>query len=117
MDQVLMEEISQLEARFCAALSDPKRLMIVYALHQRPMTVTKLADELGFAQPTASRHLQVLAERGIVAATRQGNAQEYHLTDERVVEALDILRAVLRDMLLHGAELAGAFSQESGGEA
>ena len=63
----LKQEISQLEANFCAALSDPLRLLILYTLNDGPRNVTELAGELGINQPTTSRHLKVLRERGLVA--------------------------------------------------
>jgi hypothetical protein len=37
-----------------------------------------------------------------------GPAVEYKIADERLVQALDLLRAVLRDGLTRRAELAGA---------
>jgi DNA-binding transcriptional ArsR family regulator len=75
----LQQEIMQLEANFCAALSDPSRLLILYALNDSPRNVTELANELGLNQPTASRHLKVLRERGLVNTVRTGTVITYHL--------------------------------------
>jgi hypothetical protein len=36
---------------------------------------------------------------------RQGASVEYQLTDKRLIEALDILRAVLRDRIAYRASL------------
>ncbi|HNM36941.1 MAG TPA: metalloregulator ArsR/SmtB family transcription factor, partial [Anaerolineales bacterium] len=58
----LKQEISQLEANFCAALSDPIRLLILYTLNDGSRNVTELATELGINQPTTSRHLKILRE-------------------------------------------------------
>jgi DNA-binding transcriptional ArsR family regulator len=69
--------------------------------------VTQLAAALSMSQPSVSRHLKVLRERGMVAAERQGTGAEYRLTDQRLIQAMDLLRAVLRDNLVHRAELAG----------
>jgi ArsR family transcriptional regulator len=107
MTQVLEQEINQLHAEICAGLADPKRILILYALSEVPRTVTDLAEALGMSQPMVSRHLKVLRERGMVIATRLGPAVEYRLGDERLIQALDLLRAVLRDNLSHRAELAG----------
>ncbi len=43
VSQVLAQEISQLEADFCFALSDPTRLLMLYALGDAPHNVTDLA--------------------------------------------------------------------------
>jgi len=99
------QEISQLEADFCFALSDPSRLLILYTLGEHPHNVTDLASTLELAQPTASRHLKILRDRGLVFAVRQGTSVTYHLADARLIEALDMLRTVMRDRLAHKAEL------------
>src|SRR5512141_1306773 len=101
----LKQEISQLEADFCFALSDPTRILLLYALHESPHNVTELTVELNITQPTASRHLKVLRERGLVRAIKQGTTATYQITDERLIQALDLLRAVMRDRLAYRASL------------
>lgn len=101
----LKQEITQLEANFCAALSDPNRLLILYALDESPRNVTELANELGLNQPTASRHLKVLRERGLVNTVRTGTTVTYHLSDPRVIQALDLLRSAMRERLAHQANI------------
>jgi len=103
--QALAQEISQLEADFCSALSDPNRLLLLYALSEGPRNVTELSNELNITQPTTSRHLKVLRERGLVYTVRQGNTVNYHLTDPRLIQALDLLRTVMRDRFAHRAGL------------
>ena len=110
VSQTLQQEVSQLEANFCSALSDPTRILMLYALSEGPRNVTELTNELGISQPTASRHLKVLRERGLVQTTRQGTTVTYHLADTRLVQALDILRAVMRDQLTHQASLVNGIS-------
>jgi len=101
----LAQEISQLEADFCSALSDPIRLLILYALNEAPRNVTELTLEFGLNQPTTSRHLKVLRERGLVYTTRQGTSITYHISDPRLIQALDLLRNVMRDRLMYRAGL------------
>lgn len=103
----LTQEISQLEADFCFALSDPTRLLMIYALSESPRNVTELANDLGVAQPTASRHLKILRDRGLVYTVRQGTTVTYHLTDPRLIQALDLLRTVMRERMAHRASLMG----------
>lgn len=105
VSQALAQEISQLEADFCFALSDPTRLLMIYALSDGPRNVTELSNELEIIQPTASRHLKVLRDRGLVTAVRQGTTVTYHLADPRLIQALDLLRVVMRDRLTYRAGL------------
>jgi DNA-binding transcriptional ArsR family regulator len=91
------QEISRLEADLCYAFVDATRILILYALNERPHNVTELTRLLGTTQPTISRHLRVLRNLGMVHTTRQGITITYLLSDCRLIEALDILRDVLRD--------------------
>ncbi|HEX6034394.1 MAG TPA: metalloregulator ArsR/SmtB family transcription factor [Anaerolineales bacterium] len=105
VNPTLKQEIIQLEADFCAALSDPTRIFILYALNENALNVTELTNELGIPQPTISRHLKVLRERGLVYAERQGTVITYHLADQRVIRAMDLLRSAMRDRLTRRANL------------
>lgn len=102
----LKQEITQLEANFCAALSDPIRLLLLYTLNDGPRNVTDLATELGLNQPTTSRHLKILRERGLVETLRSGTTITYRLSDPRLIQALDLLRSIMRERLLYQASLA-----------
>ena len=93
----LSQEVHHLHADLCSALADATRILILYALSDRPHNVTELVNELGTPQSTVSRHLKVLRERSLVAVVRQGQSAEYSLSDQRLIEALDLLRGVLRD--------------------
>jgi ArsR family transcriptional regulator len=67
--------------------------------------VGELTEYCGFSQPSVSRHLKILRERGLVQAERSGTTVEYHLADNRLIEALDLLRAIMRDQWTHRAEI------------
>lgn len=101
----LSQEITQLHADICSALADPSRILLLYALAEHPHTVNELAAAIGLSQPATSRHLKVLRERGLVRATRQAQSIEHTLLDHRIIDALDTLRAVLRDSLARRAQL------------
>jgi ArsR family transcriptional regulator len=101
----LAQEITELHADLCSALADSNRILILYALSETPSNVSDLAAKVGISQPAASRHLKLLRERGLVRPTRIGASMEYHLTDQRLIEALDILRSVLRDRIHYRATL------------
>ncbi len=106
--KTLVEEVNLLHAQMCQAVADPTRILLLYLLADEPRYVTELAEMLEVSQPTVSRHLKMLRERGLVTATRESNVVHYALRDRRVIEALDLLRAVMADTLAERAELAGA---------
>ncbi len=104
-------EIQLLHAEVCQALADPTRIMLLYLLADGP----KNGGELGIArdpsQPTVSRHLKVLRERGMVNAERSGTTVTYSLADRRVIEALDLLRAMMTDNLVQKTALVDLLNQ------
>ena len=99
MEPPTLEELTLLHANICQALGDPRRILILYALREQARNVTSLADDLDMPQPTVSRHLQVLRQRALVIAERDGAAVTYRLADDRLVELLDTMRLLLRDTL------------------
>jgi ArsR family transcriptional regulator len=110
MNSTLETEVLQLHAEICAGLADPNRILILYELSQSPRNVTELATNLKMPQPLVSRHLKVLRERGMVLSERHGTVVEYTLADGRLIQALDLLRDVLRDVLSRRAELVQAIA-------
>jgi DNA-binding transcriptional ArsR family regulator len=110
MQPTLEKEVNQLHSQLCAALADPKRILILYALTEGAMSVTEIGHTLNAPQPTVSRHLKTLRDRGLVEANRDAQSVYYNLSDHRVIEALDILRVVLADMLETQSNLAQSVS-------
>jgi ArsR family transcriptional regulator len=102
----LTQEITALHADICSALADPTRILILYTLSEKPCSVGELAEALKLSQPAASRHLNLLRERGLVTARREGQSVINTLTDARIIQALDLLRAVLASNLKSRAALA-----------
>ena len=107
----LTQEITALHAGICLALADPRRILLLYALNDKPRNVSELADELGISQPTASRHLNMLRERGLVTAKREGQSVVNSLADQRIIQALDLLREVLASNLQSQAALAESVTE------
>jgi DNA-binding transcriptional ArsR family regulator len=103
--QQLSQEITQMHADLCSALADPNRLLLLYALSEKPATVNELSAVLTLQQSTTSRQLKILRERSLVTATRQGQSVEYALADARLIEALDLLREVLHESISRRANL------------
>lgn len=92
-------EISQRHAEMCAALADLHRLLLLYALADEPQSVTELVQRIGLSQPAVSRHLRIMRESGIVSAERRGKSIYYFVTDQRIVQSMDMLRTILSEQM------------------
>lgn len=101
----LEQEVSLLHAHVCEGLGDPKRILILYLLALRPHNVSEVSEILGTPQPTASHHLKVLRERGLIEARKEGTTTYYSLADHRIIQALDLMRQMLADMLTYRASV------------
>jgi ArsR family transcriptional regulator len=78
--------------------------------------VVELAEQLGFPQSTVSRHLNALLAGGLVIKERQGQTVYYALRDPRIIEALEIMRAILHDLVQEAARVVTVGDAHSGGE-
>jgi len=110
IDPRIEREVYLLHRRVCPALGDPKRLLILYALAEGALCVNELVEVLQISQPTISRHLRVLRERGLVNTERKGTAIYYSLADRRLIQAVDLLRAVLKAQMAAEADVAQALA-------
>jgi ArsR family transcriptional regulator len=95
LDPALRAELTELTVGLCKALSDPKRLMVLYALAAAPRSVTELAEAVDAREANVSQHLAVLRERGLVDTERRGTSVIYSLRYPELVDAIDRLRGVL----------------------
>lgn len=74
---------------------DPTRLLILQALAGRPLSVGDLAREVAVAQATASVHVRLLRDAGLIEALRQGGRTVYMVRGDGVHRALDAARAAV----------------------
>ena len=63
------------------ALSDPSRVKIMKMLQKRIMCVCEIKEALCIAQSTASKHLKILEEAGLVTSYKEGLWVNYTLAD------------------------------------
>ena len=112
MNNNLREEIHQLHAHICNGLADPIRILILYTLGEQSYSVNELVDQIKIPQPTVSRHLKILRERGLVTSRRSGQFIHYELADKRILQALDLLRGVMANFLSDQAKLANSITSK-----
>ena len=94
-----IDNLTLLHNNIGTALGDPKRVQILYALHEEPRHVNALASALNTSQPTTSRHLRVLRQRSLVLTKREGPSVVYRLADPAIIDILDAMRQMLSSTL------------------
>ena len=94
---------AELVAKYLRVLSDPLRLRIVELLADDERSVGALVHTLGVSQPKASNHLACLRWCGFVETRREHRTVYYRLADPRVMEIVDLARALLANNADHVA--------------
>ncbi len=67
------------QAEWLSAIAEPTRVAIIRALASGERSVTELAKLVGVEIPSASQHLRVLKDGGMVADKRDGRSIYYSL--------------------------------------
>ena len=77
------------------SLGDPTRLAIVRQLGSGPARVVDLAETVGLAQSTVSKHLACLRDCGLVDSDPVGRASVFRLIQPALIDVLTSAEAVL----------------------
>lgn len=71
-------------------LSNPRRLRILHILMDGERAVGEICSRVDLNQPSVSRHLRKMDDRGVVERRKQGVNAYYSISDERVVDLVTI---------------------------
>jgi ArsR family transcriptional regulator len=88
------------------ALSDPNRVKIIKMLQRRVLCVCEIHEALGLAQSSASKHLRILEEAGLVTRCKEGLWVNFQLADGSQSPYAANLLGNLRHWLEQDAEIA-----------
>ena len=107
----LSPEALDLVARRFAVLAEPMRLRLVHALFDSEKNVNALVGEIGGTQANISRHLQTLANAGVLARRKEGLQVFYSIADPSILKLCDLVCGSLEKQL---SKQAGALGGNSG---
>ncbi|MCW4007198.1 MAG: metalloregulator ArsR/SmtB family transcription factor [Candidatus Bathyarchaeota archaeon] len=81
-------EEAEVKSKFFKALADPTRLRILGLLQAREMCVCEVMVALELTQPTASHHLGILENVGLVKKRKEGKWVFYSLAGSKQFAAI-----------------------------
>lgn len=96
MDQ---NEFFCLHSDLCKTLANAKRQMILNAIRDGESTVTEIHDRTSIPQATLSQHLSILRSAGLVRSRREGNHVFYAITNQKIIQAFDLITEVMQEIL------------------
>lgn len=85
-DEIADSKTADKQSRFFKALADETRVRIVKLLEVREMCVCEVTVALGLTQPTASHHLGILENAGLVNDRKEGKWVFYSIADPKLIE-------------------------------
>ena len=81
-------------ARVLKCLGHPLRLMILDQLERHgEQTVTEIHEALDIEQATASQHLILLRDKGVLGRRKDGANVFYSIADDRALKVLSCIRS------------------------
>jgi DNA-binding transcriptional ArsR family regulator len=120
LDERALEQV----ADFFSAFAVPMRLKILNALRGGERNVSDLTAEFGCSQANISKHLSLLAQKGLIAKEARGTSAFYRIVDPRIYQLCDLVciqigqrfaqQAELKDMFIGAARPAAAARQKRG---
>ena len=87
----LSDEAIVMIARRFGLLSEPLRIRLLHALHDGEQNVGALVERSGGSQTNVSRHLQALADAGIVSRRKAGLQVFYTISDSSIFDLCDLV--------------------------
>lgn len=94
MNIVELEPRADEAAELLAAMSNPKRLLILCHLLNAERSVGELAELVDLAQSPLSQHLAKLRALKLVATRREGQSVMYRLASDSVASVLTTLHGI-----------------------
>lgn len=87
-NEKLSWENSEAKSKVFKALADPIRLRILCLLSSREMCVCEVMVALDLTQPTASHHLRILENVGLVKDRKEGKWVFYSIVNPELFEGM-----------------------------
>lgn len=94
-----MKNLAQEQAGFCRVFSNARRVLILWALAEKELSVGAIAEEVGSSMQNVSQHLGVMKAHNIVSSRREGQTIYYRIERETLAEkCIGLLQAKMSDV-------------------
>ena len=103
----MTEEAHTLVARRFAVLSEPMRLRLLHALFDGEKPVNTLVEATSGTQANISRHLQTLADAGLLKRRKEGLQVFYSIADPSIFQLCELVCGSLEKQHAARAETLG----------
>ena len=81
-----LHTIARKQADICGVFSNAKRILILWVLGKKELSVGEIAKEIGTSIQNASQHLRLMKDRDIVKSRRVGQTVYYRIAENDITE-------------------------------
>jgi DNA-binding transcriptional ArsR family regulator len=75
------------QSELCGVFGNPRRVLILWALGERELSVSDIASTIECSLQNTSQHLHLMKDKGILTSRRDGNSIYYRVNyDERLAD-------------------------------
>lgn len=86
-----LADLAGRQAEICGIFGNPTRILVLWVLEQREMSVGEIAAATDSSLQNTSQHLRLMKEKGILVSRREGNTVYYRLQKHDLLEKCPLL--------------------------
>jgi ArsR family transcriptional regulator len=86
-------EISKAQelADYCGILGNTHRIQIIWALGNRELTVSEIAEEIDTSMQNTSQHLRLMKDKGVLQSRRDGREIYYRVANTKFTRTCPVI--------------------------
>jgi DNA-binding transcriptional ArsR family regulator len=91
MTDAELMELAENQAGICGVFGNAKRLLILWTLGNREMSVSEIASAIDCSMQNTSQHLHLMKDKDILASRREGQTIYYRIKPNELMEGCRLL--------------------------
>ncbi len=91
MIEAELRELAKSQAGVCGVFGNAKRVLILWALGEREMSVSEIASTIECSLQNTSQHLRLMKEKDILTSRREGQTIYYRIKPNEFMEGCQLL--------------------------
>jgi len=84
-----LQREAERQAAICGVFGNSKRVLILWALADRELSVSEIAAAVGLSLQNTSQHLRLMKEHGILRSRRDGQTIFYSVADNKLLQSCE----------------------------
>ena len=86
-----LRALAENQAAICSVFSNPRRVLIIWALLEQEKSVSEIASTVGISLQNTSQHLHLMKEKGVLVSRREAQTIYYRIADNEIAQSCHLL--------------------------